>query len=490
MITSKIDRETYKRNKVKELMSIGTESDNEWFEENNLLSQSETKTENDNNSRENKGEEGKSHSLLDIDNFDFTDTLSSRLDAFQEKINVMLAEGNKVLNQRVTRQNVDLPSLSENHDKKHRRHHSHKVAFANDIVSSDSEYSNSSSSIDNSSILTTTTTATTTATTTTNKKSTHLSETKKENSTINKQDNKTDTLKKSLSNSNRKLDCKNMLQDAISFYKSVVSTDNNKLYDTKTTEKTTKPTVDSNFEEKNNRDDDSSSNRHDTNENHSIRSNKSNQSSIDSMLHQSLNDGDSILQINELELLRIEIKELKDKNKRLQKENTTLKINNSTLAERQKQQEQQIEKLKQKNQQLQSLISNLNSNNSNRSMTSPATYPSSPYLDNSSNQEILSQSSDIDWNNHSTSPPSNAANNNNKISSYNKAGGHSNDIGDEDNFDNISVASNKSIQNIKKSKLINRSNSYSNFNRPNNSQKNKSLLFSNNNNNNNNYKVE
>jgi len=130
MKTSKIDRETYKRNKVKELMSLNSESDNEWFDESSLEIKNEIKTENQSFSHENKNQEEKKDLLTEIEVLDFNDTLSSRLDAFQEKINAMLAEGNKMLNQSFSRDNIDIlspsySSTSTSNSKKRRYRHSH-----------------------------------------------------------------------------------------------------------------------------------------------------------------------------------------------------------------------------------------------------------------------------------------------------------------------------------------------------------------------------
>eukprot|EP00833_Pecoramyces_ruminatium_P017257 jgi/Orpsp1_1/1191289/evm.model.d7180000084704.1 len=284
MITSKIDRETYKRNKVKELMSLETESDNEWFEENNLIAQNEIKTENKSFSHEDKGE-GKEDLITEIEDFDFNDTLSSRLDAFQEKINAMLAEGNKMLNQSVNRTNVDIPSYSS--DSKKRRHHrrSHnkaKVAFANDVLNSDSEIS-SSFELNNDSL--------------------KISKDSTKNEKDISHKHKIDKSKKFNDNS-QKLNGKNMLQDAISFSKLVLNNDKKKNPESLINKRSNSPKPPMSSSEIK---DNTSHNNKNIN-----KSSLTKRSTIDSLLDKTFNDGESILQTNELELLRIEIKELKE----------------------------------------------------------------------------------------------------------------------------------------------------------------------------------
>jgi len=354
MIPSNIDRETYKRNKVKELMSLGTESDNEWFEENNLIlsNDTETKTETETNtiSNENNNE---IQTELSIDNFDFNDTLSARLDAFQEKINAMLAEGNKMLNQTVTRKNVDLPYYSSETKRRH-RHHSQgkpKVAFSSDTKDSDDD-----------------------------------SNAQQESSSSSPKTKLTNKSKKSTTDSNRKLDGKNMLQNAISFSKLILNNDKNNSMELKN-KRSVSPNP-STLEEKKDTTNSNSSPKLIGSKSESFKKDDT----IDSLLTQSLKDGESILQTNEMELLRIELKELKEKNKQLQQENMNLKIKNSSFTERQKQQEQQIEKLKQKNSQLQRLLSETNYSSSN---------PSSPSIEGG-----LNSGTDSDRTNSATSSPS------------------------------------------------------------------------------------
>jgi len=428
MVTSKIDRETYKRNKIKELMSLDTESDNEWFEENNLLIQNENKTENESLSPENKGEN--SLDLInDIDNFDFNDTLSSRLDAFQEKINAMLAEGNKMLNQSVTRDNVDLPYFSSENRRRHRQHshNKQKVAFLNDTIESDGNSDVSSNSQLNSSNNSFSLDDNKTKRLSTSTKKTTESPSKS------KTNNKYDKSKKSTTDSNRRLSGKDMLQDAISFSKLVLNNDKSKTSELKN-KRSNSPNPSIVTEDKTN--------------NNAKPSNSKNVSSkdndtIDTLLTQSLNDGESILKTNEIELLRIELKELKEKNKQLQKENMNLKIKNSSLTERQKQQEQQIEKLKQKNNQLQRLLSE---SNSNSNLSTPVnSRPTSPYVETGSqDMSLYSPSTDSDWNNVTLSP----THINSKFNTISKINNTNDILGSDDN-DEKAINSIKKIRNIK-----------------------------------------
>lgn len=428
MITSKIDRETYKRNKVKELMSLETESDNEWFEENNLIknqnelktgnslpNQNEIKAENKSNSYEDKGE-GQKYLKTEIEDFDFNDTLSSRLDAFQEKINAMLAEGNKMLNQSVSRENVDLTSYSSNSSKRRHRRRSHnkaKVAFANDVLNDDSEMS-LNSELNNKSL----------NSTIDDKSSSSISKSKDNGNNEKDTSHKRKSDKSKKSDNSQKLNGKNMLQDAISFSKLVLNNDKKKTPDLLSNKRSNspKPIISSSSTET--KDNDIS------NDNSKItRSNSlSKNSTIDSILDKTFNDGESILQMNELELLRIEIKELKEKNRQLQQENMNLKIQNSSLTEKQKQQEQQIEKLKQTNSQLQRLVSDTtyrNSSNSNSSCnpTPPNSNPSSPNNDYNNNQDMshgsLSSDSELNMSSSNSSFMSVSKVSNNKLNSIN-----------------------------------------------------------------------
>ncbi|OUM57915.1 hypothetical protein PIROE2DRAFT_16951 [Piromyces sp. E2] len=455
-------------------MSLETESDNEWFEENNLLIQNESKTENESMSYENKGEKENPPNLLsEIDNFDFNDSLSSRLDAFQEKINAMLAEGNKMLNQNVTRKNVDLPYYSSETRRRH-RHHSHgkqKVAFSSDTINSDDNLDVSSDSQLNISNTTTNYSNTDNNNTVSNNNNTTNNNIVNDNNnnnnnnnnsnnsnnnnndnnnkrlsissqniteslSKNKTNNKYEKSKKSTTDSTRKLSGKDMLQDAISFSKLVLNNDINKVSDLKSKRSVSpNPSTIIPSEEKI--------------KNSSKRSNSKNGSSkkghnIDSLLSQSLSDGESILQTNELELLRIELKEVKEKNKQLQQENMNLKIKNSSLSEKQKQQEQQIEKLKQKNSQLQRLLSEANNTNSNFS-TPMNSRPSSPFVESGSQDMLIrSPSTDSDWNNSITLSPSQI---HSKLNTIKKFNGSISDVGSDDNDE-------KSFNSIKKIKDI------------------------------------
>ncbi|ORX53315.1 hypothetical protein BCR36DRAFT_24333 [Piromyces finnis] len=376
MITSIIDRETYKRNKVKELMSLETDSDNEWFEENNLITSNKPKTENKSISHENKGGNQPIIDLTkNIDNFDINDSLSLRLDAFQEKINAMLAEGNKMLNQNITRKNVDLPfdttTTTTTTKRRHRNsQNKSKVVFSSDTHSSSKD--NLEKSLNSQNFIENNTSSIK------KEENKHIQGSSVESLPENKSDNKKyEKSNKSSTESNRKLDGKNMLQDALSFSKLVLNNQKNNTFELKRSN-SPNPTVQLPTQEKV--------------ESPKLTNTKKSFSkkgeSIDTLLTQSLNDGESILQTNEMELLLIELKELKEKNKQLQHENMNLKIKNSLLTEKQKQQEQQIEKLKQKNSQLQRLLTENNS-----SSTTPSNYPPSPYTESSN------QSTDSDWNN-------------------------------------------------------------------------------------------
>ncbi|KAL6602307.1 hypothetical protein U3516DRAFT_668913 [Neocallimastix sp. 'constans'] len=356
MKTSKIDRETYKRNKVKELMSLNSESDNEWFDESSLEIKNEIKTENQSFSHENKNQEEKKDLLTEIEVLDFNDTLSSRLDAFQEKINAMLAEGNKMLNQSFSRDNIDIlspsySSTSTSNSKKRRYRHSHnkqKVAFANDVVSKDEHFEMPSSNSDLNNSLNSIIDNISPNISLTNIKNI------KESSSKHNSNNKIEKNRKS--ENSQKLSGKDMLQDAISFSKLVLNKDKKKPPE---------------------------------------------------LLKK------SILQSNELELLRIELRELEEKNKLLQQENMNLKIQNVSLIEKQKQQEQQIDNLKQTNSYLKRLVVSDTTYSFNSYVTPPSSYPSSPYMGYINHDiPIISPNSDNDWIFNYTNTSANTNNNN------------------------------------------------------------------------------
>jgi len=241
----------------------------------------------------------------------------------------------------------------------------------------------------------------------------------KESSSKHNSNNKIEKNRKS--ENSQKLSGKDMLQDAISFSKLVLNKDKKKPPELLKSKRSSSPkTILKTKNNNNSNNGNNGNNNNDDNNDIKSKDKMSNDntiikksSSIDSILSKAFSDGESILQSNELELLRIELRELEEKNKLLQQENTTLHMQNVSLIEKQKQQEQQIDNLKQTNSYLKRLVVSDTTYSFNSYVTPPSSYPSSPYMGYINHDiPIISPNSDNDWIFNYTNTSANTNNNN------------------------------------------------------------------------------